>query len=395
MKNIKKISLIILTIITILSLFSCNVYNVKQKKSNENETIYETTEALSYDNSNGFASFNAKMAMVSSQYSDFEDIATIDSNDRKIIKSVSLNTETKDFDGSIEWLKNYVLNFNGVIDNSYIDTGDISSKNYKKNAFYSIRIPSDKLDSFLGKIGDNLNITFKQESISDITEDYFDSESKLNSLKIEEENLNEMLKKAKSVDEMIKVEDKLSEVRANIESINKRIKNYDKQINYSRVDISIFEVKDLTDTKANENDFSKETLNKKLLKTVDDVKLFLKKVAAYIFINIPWIIFALVVILIEIILYSIIKAVFFKNKKTNDNSENKDLNDEPIKNENKSYSEKKKYLDDKENKDDNKKEELSNEEVFDKAMEEINRVVLGEGAHDTNGDAEFNSYNNE
>ena len=361
MKIFKKLLAIISVIISILSLFSCAVYNKDDNKSYG----LETTMAYTMQDSNyGFAKSNAKVvANYVAEESAF-DVATANGfNDRKIAKSVTLNTETKTFDATIDWLKKYVSSFDGIIDNSYIDTGDASIASYRKNAYFAVRVKAENLDAFLGKIGDNLNITFMQENISDVTDDYFDSESRLESLKIEEENLNEMLKKAKTVDEMIKVEDKLSDVRTNIENINRRIKNYDKQVNYSRVDINITEVRDLTDIKVDEYDFSKETLNKKLLKTIEDVKLFLKKVAAYIFINIPWIILILVVILIEIILYSIIKAVFFKKKNTSDDSE---------------------------------KEKVNEEKDLDKAFEEINKVVLGEGDKDTNdSDVEVEFYNKE
>ena len=374
MKNCKKLFAIISVIISILSLFSCAVYNKDDNKSYGLETTMAYTMQ---DSKYGFAKSNAKVvANYVAEESAF-DVAT-GFNDRKIAKSVTLNTETKTFDATIDWLKKYVSSFDGIIDNSYIDTGDASIASYRKNAYFAVRVKAENLDAFLGKIGDNLNITFMQENISDVTDDYFDSESRLESLKIEEENLNEMLKKAKTVDEMIKVEDKLSDVRTNIENINRRIKNYDKQVNYSRVDINITEVRDLTDTKVDEYDFSKETLNKKLLKTIEDVKLFLKKVAAYIFINIPWIILILVVILIEIILYSIIKAVFFKKKNMIDEmqetscSKNKNAND------------------------DSENENVSEEKDLDKAFEEINKVVLGESDKDTNdSDVEVEFYNKE
>ena len=396
MKIFKRIFLIVVSILTILSLFSCGVYNIKKDNSKQKEVVYETTAAMSYGIDSGFSISNAKVSAVADILAE-ESFVEAGSGDRKLVKSVNLNTETKTFDASIEWLKKYVSSYNGIIDNSYIDTGDASSSNYKKNAYFAVRIPANKLDSFLSKIGDNLNITFKQENIVDVTEDYFDSESRLKSLKIEEENLNEMLKKAKSVDEMIKVEDKLSEVRSNIENINRRIKNYDKQINYSKDDISITEVKDLTDTKVKADDFSKETLNKKMLKTIEDVKLFLKKLAAYIFINIPWIILFLIVILIEIIIYMIIKSIF-GGKKELDNK-NSSVDDFFTEDNDKTNNEKNKKDNSNKKSDSNKKEKSNDEEVFNKVIEEVNKVVMGESDTsnnaDDNSDVEIEFYNEE
>ena len=404
MKNIRKVLVAILSIITILSLFSCGVYNTKKANSKNNENVYETTQAMTNTNYAGFSSANSK-ARVASNYIAEESFVEDGSGDRKIAKSVSLNAETKTFDDTIEWLKKYVSSFNGIIDNSYLDTGDKNSKNYNKSANFSVRIPANKLDSFLSKIGNNLNVTFKQENIVDVTDDYFDSESRLKSLKIEEENLNEMLKKAKSVDEMIKVEDKLSEVRSSIENLNRRIKSYDKQINYSRVDINITEVKDLTDTKVDKNDFSKEGLNKKLIKTYNDVILFLKQVAAYIFINIPWIILGIIVLIIQILLYMLLKSIFIKKAnsdededKAKDNETDKDINNTDDKDIKANDNGKKNKESRKKSKDSKKdKEELSDEEKFDKVLDEIGNVITDGSipGGDGNSDVDVEFFNEE
>lgn len=390
MSRVKKIIVAALSTLTILSLFSCDVHNTKKGNSKNKEVVVETTAAMASFNTSGFASANSKMK-VAAEYSVEDSFAEAGYGDRKIAKSVSLNAETKTFDAAIEWFKKYVSSFNGIIDNSYVDTGDKSATNHKKNANFSVRIPAEKLDGFLGKMGNNLNITFKQENIIDVTEDYFDSESRLKSLKIEEENLNAMLKKATSVDEMIKVEDKLSEVRADIENINRRIKSYDKQINYSRVDINIAEVKDLTDTKADKYDFSKENLNKNLAKTFEDVKLFLKKVVSYIYINIPWIILGIIVIIVEILLYMLLKSIIVKKKDANSEKGNdkKKSND---------YNEKKNKGVNEKSKDSNECKDEPNDEIkLDKALDEVGKVIFDESLQggEDNGDVDVEFFNEE
>lgn len=320
MKQFKKLLALVIIVFTILTLISCGVNN------SDATTLMlqaETTMASARSTA-GFGSVNAKMVAANDMAAEevmhsgasFAEMGGSANSDRKIVKTVDLNTETKTFDESIEWLKSYIKSFDGIIDNTYVDSGNLSNKNYRRNANFNVRIPATKLDSFLSKIGDNLNITFRQENISDITEEYSDTESRLNSLKIEEESLNSMLKKAKTVEEMIKVEDKLSSVRTDIENITRRLKRYDKQVTYSTVSINISEVKDLTDTKVNEDDFSRDTLVKQLNKNFVEVKKFVKKVAAYLFTNIPWIILGLIVILIQIVLYLIFKAIF--GKKSNE-----------------------------------------------------------------------------
>ena len=317
---IKRISSLIISVFIILTLISCGVNN----NANQQMLRLETTAAKMYGGA-GFAKANAKVAAVNDiafeeagsdgVYFTSNSSGTI-TNDRKIIKTVDLSTETKTFTESIEWLKTYVESYKGIIDSSYIDSGNIENKNYRKNANFNIRIPAERLDSFLSKIGDNLNIVFRQENISDITDEYSDTESRLKSLKIEEESLNSMLKKAKNVEEMIKVEDKLSSVRTDIENITRRLNQYDKQVTYSTVHINISEVKDLTEPEVQDDDFSKETLIKQLRKNMEEAKTFVMRLGANIFTHIPWIIIGLVAILIIIIISAIFKALFGNKNET-------------------------------------------------------------------------------
>lgn len=322
MKVVKRISALLISVLIILTLISCGVNN----NANQQMLRIETTAAKMYGGA-GFAKANAKVAAVN-------DIAVEEAgvdgvyfttnssgattSDRKIIKTVDLNTETKTFTESIEWLKTYVESYNGIIDSSYVDSGNINNKNYRKNANFNIRVPAERLDSFLSKIGDNLNVVFRQENISDITDEYSDTESRLKSLKIEEESLNAMLKKAKNVEEMIKVEDKLSSVRTEIENITRRLKRYDKQVTYSTVHINISEVKDLTEPQVPEDDFSKETLIKQLKKNFEEAKSFVLRLGANLFTHIPWIVLGLAAILIMIIISAIFNALFGHRNETGD-----------------------------------------------------------------------------
>lgn len=321
MKNFRKAFSLLICAITILTLISCGVNNTSPQSM---MLRAETTAAAMYSGA-GFGRVNAKQAAVNDMAYAVEEVAFdgatyttsgSSTSDRKIIKTVDLNTETKQFDEAIEWLKSHVASFDGIIDNSYVDSGNINNKNYRKNANFNVRIPATKLDSFLSKIGDKLNITFRQENISDITDEYSDTESRLKSLKIEEESLNDMLKKAKNVEEMIKVEDKLSSVRTEIENITRRLNRFDKQITYSTVHINISEVKDLTEPQVPEDDFSKETLIKQLRKNFTEAKSFVMRLGANIFTHIPWIILGLVAILLILIISAIFKALFGKKNET-------------------------------------------------------------------------------
>lgn len=317
MNFIKKILVKSLIVAIILTLFACGV-NTKNLKSLTR--VNETSAAYSAGGVNSFAMKQA-MPMADIEEVVYEADAVLqngttatevgaDKNGRKLIRRIDLNTETKSFDEMIKYINSQVEEFNGVIDSSYVDSGSIDAKNYRRNANFNIRIPAEKLDDFYLKLSEKLNVVFKQENVTDVTDNYDDTEAKVKSLRLEVNKLNELLTRATSVEDLIKVEDKLTEVRHELERYEKRKKNLDKQINYSTINLNVSEVKELSEVEEPE-DISKETLIKKLKKNLEDTKKFIINVGVYIFTHIP----AILLIILCLAIVSLILALLFKPKK--------------------------------------------------------------------------------
>ena len=322
--KLKRIFISAISFITILTLFSCGV------KTKDNFLTLETTAARAAAEKSGFGMASAKTTMnsVATVEDAVEYIADeygLDVNalegDKKIIKTVDINAETKKFDEALNWLKNHVAKYDGSIDNSYVDSGNMNAINYSKSAYYSVRIPAESLDKFLNEIGDNLNVIFKNENTQDVTDEYDDTESRIETLKIEEEKLNELMSKAKNVEDMIKIESKLSEVRSELRNITRRLSRLDKKIAYSTVNISISEVKDLTDVKTKTDDYSKENIVRQLKKNFEETKKFLMSVGFKIITNLPTIIVVLVGLLIIMIFVAIFRAIFGPRNETSEKKE--------------------------------------------------------------------------
>ena len=193
-------------------------------------------DAAAYDNS--AESSSASMA-------DAE--VTAASKKRKLIKTVNISAQTKEFD-------KLIANVTGKIESlgGYAETLDISGVEYNassystRHAYIVARIPSDKLDLFVSSVAESSNITSKNESVSDVTLQYSDVEAHKESLKVEQERLNELLKEADSLETVIALEERLTEVRYELESYESRLRSMDNQVDYGTVDLNISEVKDYT-----------------------------------------------------------------------------------------------------------------------------------------------------
>ncbi|MBQ6580296.1 MAG: DUF4349 domain-containing protein, partial [Oscillospiraceae bacterium] len=75
----------------------------------------------------------------------------------------------------------------------------------------SIRIPSSAMEVYIASVESIVNITSKSENARDISSSYYDIQARLESLKVQEERLLEMLKQSKDLEYLLKLEDKLSE----------------------------------------------------------------------------------------------------------------------------------------------------------------------------------------
>ena len=167
---------------------------------------------------------------------------------RKLIRTVHLSVETTQFDQLISNISQAVTDAGGYMENSDISGTSISDSLGRRYAYLTVRVPSEKLDHFVSLVGEQGNITNKSENTQDVTLQYSDIESRKKSLTIEQDRLWELLEKAESVDSIIALEARLSEIRYQLESFESQLRTYDNQVDYSTVSISIDEVRVLTPT---------------------------------------------------------------------------------------------------------------------------------------------------
>ena len=169
--------------------------------------------------------------------------------DRKLITTVDLDVQTKNFDALQEGIESAVNSLGGYIQSSntynnsysYYDDEDNSAPS-NRSASYTLRIPEDKLDEFLTELRGEANVTRESKSTTDITLDYVDTAAHKRALETEEKSLETMLKKASELDDIVKIQSRLTDVQYQIDSIESQLRTYDNQVDYSTVNLNIDEV---------------------------------------------------------------------------------------------------------------------------------------------------------
>jgi len=125
---------------------------------------------------------------------------------------------------------------NGYIasDNEYKSSDRISST-------ISLRVPAEKFDTILSEIAKGVEkFDSKNIRISDVTEQFLDVEALLKTKKALEAKYLEILKKAKTVSEILDVERELGNLRSDIESTEGRLKYLQNQISFSTLNITFY-----------------------------------------------------------------------------------------------------------------------------------------------------------
>lgn len=166
---------------------------------------------------------------------------------RKLVRTVTLRVQTTDFDAAFEELTAKAAQLGGYIASSSV-WGNAAAGDDRSGSFL-IRIPAGRCDEFLAAAESAGNVTRRSEQLEDITTKYVDNAARLESLQIEQTRLQELLAQAASLEEILLLEERLSDVRAQLDSAERQQRYYDDQVDYATVELDLVEVKSLTPAK--------------------------------------------------------------------------------------------------------------------------------------------------
>jgi hypothetical protein len=160
--------------------------------------------------------------------------------ERKIIRNANLTLETNSPEDAARQITATAGAKNGFVVTS--DTQQHQSKSGSQNITVNmvLRVPSNQFESSLNEIRQTAQRVV-QEKISgqDVTEEFIDLEARINAKKALESQFLEIMKQAKTVEDALKVQTELSEVRSEIERVQGRRKFLENQASYSTINITL------------------------------------------------------------------------------------------------------------------------------------------------------------
>ena len=172
---------------------------------------------------------------------------TVMPENQKLIRNVYMDAETLDMNTLMDWLDNRVATLGGYYEQKSVRrTGSRDDGSYYQYAELIVRVPAVNLDQFVSQVGENANVTSTSESTENVTLQYVSTESRVKALETEQTRLLELLENAETMEDLLTIEARLTDVRWELENYASQLRVLDNQVNYSTIYLNIWEVDEPT-----------------------------------------------------------------------------------------------------------------------------------------------------
>lgn len=213
----------------------------------------------------------------------------------KMVYTASIQAETQDYDACTAALEDLVDRLGGYLEYASSDSrGDGS-----RSASYTVRVPAKEFRGFLKTVGEISHVTSQDQNAENISERYYDTESRLETQKTKMERLQALLSKAENMEDIIDLENAISETEYQIEQLTGSLRHYDSLVDFATIDVRLREVLRLTTVEEAPPTFGSRLGNAFTdgLRGFGD---FLQDVAVYLAYNWTWMVLLALVILLVV-----------------------------------------------------------------------------------------------
>ena len=207
-------------------------------------TILIITIFIGCAGENDLENYSGSKMSTSSEMAVMEDIrvsappTSLNIEEKKIQRNANLSIEVKNLDDSINKLNEIILLLNAEIISSNKGGADFG----QPYSNIRIRVASNNLNSAIGEFK-KLATKIISENVytNDVTEEFIDTEARLNIMKSTEDRFNLLLSKSETVEEIIQVEKELMRIRGDIESLEGRLNYLSKTTDTSEINLNLNE----------------------------------------------------------------------------------------------------------------------------------------------------------
>ena len=307
----KRLSAILLCIVLLLGLCACGgkaANSSAPAAPMPSSAPAAASSAPAYDSGYYESADSAPMESAEAEKGESGLLTVITRNDAlsdKMIYSASARVETTDFEGSVQKTYDLVERFGGFFEDSYIRGADYRSEYYGyqtyREAQFTIRVPKDNYTGLTESLESLGSVTSLQSTAVNISPQYTDAQARLSVYEAEEQRLIAMMDKADTVEDLITIESRLADVRYEIEAITSTLRNWQNEIDYSTVTLTIKEGEEIRERVEYQRTFGEE-LRDGFLSTLKATGRFFKNLFRWIVVNLPVLVVLAVVVFLLVLL---------------------------------------------------------------------------------------------
>ena len=161
-----------------------------------------------------------------------EQVAKLATQQRIIIYTVDMTLEVADVVASVDTVSALAREMGGWV----VST----NRAQKHRGFIAIRVPVDRLDEVVGRLRSiAADVKAENSSSRDVTDEYVDLTARLSNLEATETVLRRLFDRAETVEEALKVQQSLTDVQGEIESLKGRINLIEQTSAFSLVNVTL------------------------------------------------------------------------------------------------------------------------------------------------------------
>lgn len=231
-------------------------------------------------------------------------------NNRILISTHNINGDTQDYDMVLDKVHSLVNDYGGYS----LTTNESSTR--ARSTYLSLRIPADKADDFVEDVKaiEGLNIISAQKEGTDVTDSYYDTQTRLSSLRSKLERLEVLRNEQGSLDDLLRVESEINSTIMEIEQMQARLNRFDQEISYTEINLNIEEVTTNIDQISTTKPSFASRLKSALSSSWHGAISLVQEIILFIIVALP------IVVILGLIGYGIYRLVKFLRKKSNKNN---------------------------------------------------------------------------
>ena len=172
----------------------------------------------------------------------------------KLVYTGSVTVQSTEYDATVADIKSLIAEFGCIVETANefdYDMGwrDAAYKASARDYTWTLRVPSEKFSAMMDKLGTvHGHIESREQSAEDMTKQFRDNEGRISALKAQEQRLLSFMENAETISDTLEIEDRLTEVRYELEQLQNANNDIDFMAKYSKLTVRVHEVVDYDTT---------------------------------------------------------------------------------------------------------------------------------------------------